>query len=100
MKAARSKTRKLVVGGGFVAALLTVVLATLPIWFPWVLRPLLKTHGVRFEAYQAIGYAKFALLGVYGEYEDTRIESARLEAPLPARWIWSHYFGDDARQPT
>jgi hypothetical protein len=60
----------------------------------------LKTHGIRFESYQAIGSTRFALLGVYGEYEDARIESARLEAPLPTRWIWFHYFGDDTAQPT
>src|SRR6476660_6367882 len=99
MKAARSRTRKLLIGVGIIAALLTVTVATLPIWFRWVLRPVLKTNGVRFESYQAIGSTRFALLGVQVEYEDARIERARLEAPLPTRWIWSRYFGFDTARP-
>ena len=100
MKAAKSRTRKLLIGVGIIAALLTVTVATLPIWFRWVLRPVLKTNGVRFESYQAIGSTRFALLGVQVEYEDARIESARLEAPLPTRWIWSRYFDNNSEQPT
>jgi translocation and assembly module TamB len=98
MKAAKSRRRKLLVAIGIVSALLA--LATLPIWFRWVLRPALKHYGVQFDTYRAIGYTRFALAGVHGDYEDVRFEIAGLEAPSLTRWIWARYIRRGAEQPT
>ena len=43
-----------------VACLVLVVIAlALPVWFPWVLRPVLAHFGVGFDSYERIGYTQF-----------------------------------------
>jgi translocation and assembly module TamB len=99
MKAARRSRKKLLVGMGGLVAFVVLLVVTLPLWFPWVLRPILQNLGIRFESYQAVGYTKFALVKVEGAWDDVRFESARVEAFLPTRWLWSLYFSDRSFSP-
>jgi len=68
-------------------AILAVAVATLPIWFRWVLSPVLGHFGIHYSTYEAVGWTRFALVGVRGDYEDVWFTSARVEAPLPTGWL-------------
>src|SRR3989454_7546961 len=53
----------------------------LPAWFPWILRPVLARFGVGFDSYERVGYARFALTNVRGQFGDrksTRLNSSHL----------------------
>src|SRR2546425_446839 len=77
-----------------VACLVVVVIAlALPVWFPWVLRPGLTHFGVGFDSYDRIGYTRFALTNVRGQFGNARFDSKRIVGFLPPRWLWRRYFG-------
>ena len=70
---------------------LVVLVAALPVWFPWVIRPILQHYGVRYAACERIGYARFALRKVTFVQGDTIVEAQRVEAPIPTVWLWWLY---------
>ena len=75
-----------------VACLVVVVIAlALPVWFPWVLRPGLTHFGVGFDSYDRIGYTRFALTNVRGQFGNARFDSKRIVGFLPPRWLWRRY---------
>ena len=77
-----------------VACLVVVVIAlALPVWFPWVLRPGLTHFGVGFDSYDRIGYTRFALTNVRGQFGNARFDSKRIVGFLPPRWLWRRYSG-------
>src|SRR6266704_2548931 len=75
-----------------VACLVVVVIAlALPVWFPWVLRPGLTHFGVGFDSYDRIGYTRFALTNVRGQFGNARFDSKRIVSSLPPAWLWRRY---------
>src|ERR1043166_7794062 len=97
MTAARKKRWFKMFGVGCVA--LAVVVLALPVWFPWLLRPVLARFGVAFVSYERIGYTRFALTQVRGDFPGARFSGERVEGFLPPRWLWRRYAsspGEDA----
>src|ERR1044071_618130 len=97
MTAARKKRWFRMFGVGCLA--LAVVVLALPVWFPWLLRPVLARFGVAFVSYERIGYTRFALTQVRGEFPGARFSGERVEGFLPPRWLWRRYAsspGEDA----
>lgn len=80
-----------VVLGLTAAGLLMLVL--LPLWFPWVLRPIAGRNGLRFGDYNRLGWTRFALTGVHGAWDGTRLEVQRVESVLPTTWLWRRFNG-------
>src|SRR2546430_6241151 len=76
---------------GLACLVITVVALALPVWFPWVLRPVLARLGVRFDAYERVGYTQFALTNVRGNPPNARFRCQRIVAFLPPRWLWRLY---------
>src|SRR6266571_1919294 len=75
-----------------VACLVVVVIAlALPVWFPWVLRPGLTHFGVGFDSYERVGYTRFALTNVRGQFGNARFDSKRIVGFLPPQWFWRRY---------
>src|SRR6266545_4000190 len=87
MKAAGSRRKRFLAAFGIAAAGLVVAVATLPIWFRWALSPVLGHYGIHYESYEAVGWTRFALVGVRGDYDEVWFTSARVEAPLPTGWL-------------
>ena len=48
-----------------------LVLVSLPIWFPWVLKPVLRHFHLSYSDYDRIGYTRFTLSGVAGEWNNS-----------------------------
>ena len=76
---------------GLACLVITVVALALPVWFPWVLRPVLAHFGVRFDAYERVGYTQFALTNVRGDSLNARVRCGRIVGFLPPRWLWRLY---------
>src|SRR5947207_10382845 len=74
------------------ACLFIMVLAlSLPVWFPWVLRPALARVGVRFDTYERLGYTQFALTNVREDFPNARVRCQRIVGFLPPCWLWRLY---------
>jgi translocation and assembly module TamB len=71
----------------------------LPLWFPWVLRPVLARFGIHFDSYQRVGYARFTLTNVRGQFLNARIFSDRITGDLPPRWVLRRYSRDFGKEP-
>src|SRR6266542_3939888 len=84
---------------GLVILGIVVVALALPVWFPWVLRPVLAQFGVRFGSYERLGYTRFALTGVRANFGNTRFNSDRIAGLLPPRWLWRRYSRNAGGEP-
>lgn len=97
MKPFRSRRRKLLRALGIVAAMLVLAILLFPVWFPWVLAPVLRHYGIRFASYQSLGWTRFAVHGVRVDIGDVLIEGGRVEGPLPTTWLLARWRGDEAQ---
>ena len=70
-----------------VGAAWIVLLLALPVWFPWVLRPILKGYDIHFTTYERIGYGRFQVSDVRAQFPRVTLEVGHLEADLPYAWL-------------
>ena len=68
--------------------MLVLLGVALPLWWPWVLRPLARAQGAHYIAYQRLGYARFLLTGFSYTNATTEVRAARVEADVPTVWLW------------
>ena len=76
-----------------------LALVTLPVWFPWVLRPVLNHYGVRFGTYERMGYSRFAVDDVAAQWGNTRFTAKRLACVLPTTWGFKKLSGRTNASP-
>jgi len=72
----------------WVIAVVVVMFAALPVWFPWVLRPLLNHYGIRFINYERTSYFRFKVDDVTAQWGNTRLAIKQFECVLPTAWAW------------
>jgi translocation and assembly module TamB len=84
----QQKKRRLVRGLLWLPVLGIFLVVLLPVWFPWVLTPVVKRFGLGFTDYDRMGWTRFALTGVHWEWNGTRLEIKRAESVLPTTWLW------------
>ncbi len=87
------RQRKVLLGLGVVAGGLCLLLVSLPLWFPWVLRPLARWQGASFGIYEREGYRRFALTDLRFTNDTTSLRAQRVEAFVPSVWLWKAYRG-------
>ncbi|HWH68860.1 MAG TPA: translocation/assembly module TamB domain-containing protein [Candidatus Sulfotelmatobacter sp.] len=92
------RQRRWVLGLGIFMAGFILLWAALPLWFPWVLRPLARQGGAHYGHYHREGYARFALDNVSFTNRSTRGQAQRLEAFVPTAWLW-HWAIRPSREP-
>src|SRR5690348_11846620 len=82
------RRRKFVLWLALAVAGLALVLGALPLWFPWVLKPLARHRGLSYAAYERLSYSRFALrdLSFTNGLMDVRAE--RVECLVPSAWAW------------
>jgi translocation and assembly module TamB len=76
-----------------------ILAALLPVWFPWVLKPIARRYGLEFARYERRGYKQFALEGVNGQWPGAGLEAKRVVGVLPATWLWRKNFGKTDTAP-
>lgn len=74
-------------------ASLLVAIAALPLWFPWVLRPLAKSFHASYAAYEREGYTRFRLDRIVIHTKSGPIRARQAEAYLPTAWLWRWFRG-------
>ncbi|HEX5221535.1 MAG TPA: translocation/assembly module TamB domain-containing protein [Verrucomicrobiae bacterium] len=68
-------------------AAIVLALVALPLWFPWLLRPVLNHYGLRYGAYERTSYSRFALKDVDAQWGGTRLTAKRFDCVLPTTWV-------------
>ncbi|HET7624847.1 MAG TPA: hypothetical protein VFM25_06230, partial [Verrucomicrobiae bacterium] len=73
-----------------------IALAALPLWFPWVARPLAKSLGITYTDYQRDGYARFHVSNLVLRAKSGVFNAKRAGAFVPTAWLWRMAFGTNA----
>ena len=88
MKPVQNKLRRwalrLLLGAAGFALLLGV---SLPVWFPWMLAPILRAQGIRFGSVDRDGYSRLVLRDIQGEWNGTTIQVKAVDLALPIPWL-------------
>src|SRR5437667_5310175 len=99
MPVVASRTKRWFKAIGLGCLVIVVVALALPVWFPWILRPVLARFGVGFDSYERVGYARFALTNVRGQFGNARFDSKRIASCLPPGWLWRRYSNPSDDEP-
>ena len=84
--------RKLLRRLGLLLGLLLLLLLAVPLWFPWLFRPVAHRFGIDFATYERAGYGRFVLVDVSFAKKATRFRAAKIEAFVPTVWLWHRCF--------
>lgn len=76
-----------------VVLLLVLVIAAVPLWFPWALRPIAKRFGASYANYQRIGYQRFQTSSFALTNSTVRFRANETRAFVPTVWLWKHLTG-------
>src|SRR5258705_11557980 len=94
------RIRKMFLGLGILLLALIVLVAAMPLWLPWILRPVARPYGVHYSNYQRAGYSRFVLTDLRLTNETIRFQARQAEAFVPTVWLWLHSFGSRDGQKT
>src|SRR2546423_1037421 len=83
--------------GAFVIAAVLFLWFPLPLWFPWVLKPVARKQGATYSAFQREGYNRFALSNLTFSNRNTQVRVERVEALVPTTWLWRSSRGGTAQ---
>lgn len=65
---------------------------TIPVWFPWVLRPVGRAVGLRFETSHREGYWRLRLEDVHLSQPGLAFEAANVQLLQPLGWLVERFF--------
>ena len=82
------RQRKLLRLLGLVLLVIVLLLALMPVWFPWLLKPVAARKGVRYSRYERHGFQKFALRDLTFTNRTLSIRADHIEALMPIPWFW------------
>src|SRR5438552_4078474 len=93
------RQRKTLKGLVFVLAAAVVLIGALPVWFPWVLRPLIQRLGLQYATYERLGYNRFVLRGIAYADADVTVRVEELVVWTPTTWLWHRLTGSTDSAP-
>lgn len=76
-----------------VVLLLVLVIAALPLWFPWALRPIAKRFGASYASYRRVGYQRFQASSFALTNSTVQFQAREATAFVPTVWLWKHLTG-------
>ena len=76
-----------------IVSLLVLVLA-MPLWFPWLLRPLGRRAGLHYQTYVREGYSRFNLGSVSYTNAHVHLTAWRIRLFVPSTWAWHRFRSD------
>ncbi|MEP6663533.1 MAG: hypothetical protein ABJC04_07695 [Verrucomicrobiota bacterium] len=89
----KTRQRKTIFISVALLAVFFILLAALPVWFPWVLQPILQKQGITFSRYERDGYTRFILREVKFARPALDVAAARAEIILPTTLLWRRVTG-------
>src|ERR1041385_3369350 len=66
---------------------LIVLVLALPVWFPWLLRPIARAWGVQYSTYERTGYGRFRVSNVVAPVGTGELRARRVESNVPTGWF-------------
>ena len=91
MPGTKSRWRRVLILIGIAVILPGMLLLALPVWFPWLARPVARSIGFEFENYRRLGLTRFEMTGITGRISNVEIAAGRFEAFLPHSWLWHRW---------
>src|ERR1043166_4819618 len=91
--ALKGRRRKIVLAAGVAFGGLLLIVLSLPLWLPWVLRPVAPRFGITYATYTRLSYTRFALADVKYTDASVRFQANKVEGMIPTVWLWKHYLG-------
>jgi len=82
------RQRKLLLGLCLCLVAIILFPLSLPLWFPWVLRPLAAKYGASYGTYEREGYSRLALRQVTFANRNIRFHAGSIETLVPTVWLW------------
>src|ERR1041385_6878244 len=82
------RQRKILLSVGIFLAFIVLLIVSLPLWFPWVARPIASKQGAHYSRYERLSYNRFAVEGVGFTNEDIHFRAQRVEGLTPSIWSW------------
>lgn len=79
-----------------VVLLLVLVIAAVPLWFPWALPPIAKRFGASYANYRRVGYQRFQLSGFALTNSTIQFQAREATAFVPTVWLWKRLAGAKA----
>ncbi len=73
---------------GLVLLLLALIVA-MPLWLPWLLRPIAKSAGLSYADYERDGYSRFQLTQVSLPTKGGTFTAGKIEGLVPTAWLWN-----------
>src|SRR5687767_15119632 len=95
--ARRNYIRRIFAGFGVLLLLLILLTIALPLWFPWVLRPVLEKYNVQFSEFKRDGYTRLLLEDVKFSTKNAEFQARKIELMQPTSWLWTRYVGGDRK---
>ena len=94
-----TKLRKVLRRLFWMSLVFLAALAAMPLWFPWIFKPILKSQGATYETYDRVGYSRFALRNLTVRQGDVVVTAQRVEGALPPAWLWRVFVNRDGHRP-
>jgi translocation and assembly module TamB len=67
---------------------LLALLAAMPVWLPWMLRPLASSLGATYAGYERVGYSRLRLNDLKVSAGAGEFRAEQVEAYVPTGWLW------------
>src|SRR3982750_5062820 len=83
------RRRKVLLVLGITTLSIIMLLLAMPLWFPYLLTPVLSKVGGNYKEYRRAGYSQFVLSAVNLTNGGVRFSAERLEAKAPTAWAWN-----------
>jgi translocation and assembly module TamB len=84
----RRRGKRILIWTGVLLGIVIAALAALPLWFPWILRPIANHYGLAYRSYERVSYARFVLGEVTFTNRNIRIRAQRVELSVPTTWAF------------
>src|SRR5581483_8667531 len=72
-----------------------VLLAALPLWLAWLLKPVGAKFGLGSSGYQRVGYQRFTLTDAALTKSPLVLRTGRREGFIPTVWLWHIWLAAD-----
>ncbi|MEW6158490.1 MAG: translocation/assembly module TamB domain-containing protein [Verrucomicrobiota bacterium] len=73
-----------------------VLVALLPLWFPWLLPTLARNNGLSYGRFERVGYAQLRLHQVAWSNPSGKAEAETVQFFQPSAWAWKSFVRDPA----
>lgn len=91
----RTGRRRTLRAFGVIFLVVLAAIVALPLWFPWLLRPVARHYGLNYARYQRKGYSRFELNNVSFTNKTTIVQAERAEGLVPTAWLWKRFISLD-----